>query len=359
MSFAVKILRTQFFLSENNFKMRHLLLSLKALLLVFCLSVNSIAAEQNSLLNFAINDRLPAMNLPLVDTNQNSMSTDNGNPTVIMFFGLSPAFRSKRSLNLVEILNNIKPGFTDRVNFAAVYSENKVIDTVQQFIADGLFTFPVFNDSDKSIYNRYGLFMLPLAIIINQQGKLHAVIPYTHMIDEIITNNLKLLLGDFTKEEFLETLKPNENIVRSKEEKEYIRRVNYGRVMMARKIYPAAMREYNTASKILPKRIEAITGLGFAQLATKKLQKAESSFKKALTINSDNDEAIAGLGLTLFKMKKYDQSLSVLENASISADQKIDVIISLAEIYEMKGNMSKSIRLNKLAVKKLMGQFYN
>jgi tetratricopeptide (TPR) repeat protein len=222
---------------------------------------------------------------------------------------------------------------------------------------DGLITIPVLNDAKKMVYRRYGVFMLPLAIIADAEGRLQSVIPYTANINEIIDNNLKLLLGDWTLKQFKNSLTTPTNFSKTKEEKAYIRRVNYGRVMSARHMYSAALREFNTARKIMPQATEALIGIGQVQLELKKWEKSAKSFKEALAIDKESDQALAGLGLALYKGGDEERALPILENALISENQDLEVIVSLAEIYEKKGNIAKAIRLNKLAITLLQNRF--
>lgn len=316
------------------------------------------ASEDNSLLNFQHGDTLPSFALPSLATGKEfSVKTADGKPTVLMFFSVTPPFRGKRSLSLAEEMTKLNKQFDNRVNFLAIFSDDQFQDQAKQYVKEGIISIPVLDDSYRKIYNRYGVFMLPIAIIISPEGKLHAVIPFTYGINEIIANNLKFLLGDFTQEQLKESFVTKQNIVKTKEEKEYIRRVNYGRVMFQRRMFPAAIREFTTALKIVPKPIEALVGIGFVQMTDAKYEEAEKSFLKALELDKDNDEAVAGYGLVLYRKGAIDKALPHLENALISQEQNVDVIIALGEIYEQRGDISKAMRLNKLAVKRLMQDF--
>lgn len=317
------------------------------------------AATSHELINFKENTKLPAFTLPnLTSGKEVVFETASGKPSVLMFFSVTPEFRERRSLSLAEVMTKLNAEFKGRVNFAAVFSDDQDQESVKRYIKDRLITTPVLDDGKRQVHDRYGLFMLPLAILIGGDGTLQAVVPYTFNIDEILANNLKFLLGDWSKEQWQESFKPQQNIVRSKEEKEYIRRVNYGRVMLDRQMFGAALREFMTASKIMPTALEANVGLGQVQLATDKLDQAEEAFRKALAIDKDSDEALSGLGLVLYKKGSLDQAIPILENALISAEPQLEVVMALADFYEKKGQIDKAIRLNKLAVSKLLKRLY-
>ncbi|MDA8160379.1 MAG: tetratricopeptide repeat protein [Desulfobacteraceae bacterium] len=309
----------------------------------------------HELINFKDNSKLPPFVLPeLTNGKETHFETASGRPAVLMFFSLSPAFREERSLKLAAALDKLQGEFKGRVNFAALLANDQSAEATKEDIASRKITIPVLDDGKHQVYDRYGVFMTPLAILIGKDGSLQAVVPYTSNIDDILANNLKFLLGEISKEQLQEALKPPQNVVLSPQQKEYIRRVNYGRVMLERKMLVAAQREFMTAAKIMPNAIEAQIGLGRVLFASGQTEQAEEAFQRALKIDKDSDEALAGLGLALFKTKAYDRAVPILENALLSPDPNLDVILDLADYYEKNGNITKSIRLNKLAIAKLM-----
>jgi len=309
----------------------------------------------HELINFKENTKLPPFSLPDLATGSTvSFNPGGGKPSVLIFFSIAPAFREQRSLDLAQVGAKLNTDFGGRIQCYGIFSDTQGSESVKKYLRDKIITIPVLHDSKREVYDQYGVFMMPLAVLIAGDSTLQAVIPYTATIGETLSNNLKLLLGDWSKEQLQDSLKPQENISRSPEEKEYIRRVNYGRVMLKRQMHGAALREFSTALKIMPKAIDAHIGLGNVQAATQKLDEAEQSYRKALEIDKESDEALAGLGLVLYKKGSLDKAIPILENALISPDPQLEVIVSLADFYEKNGQIAKAIRLNKLAVSKLM-----
>lgn len=312
-------------------------------------------AAPHELINFKENTKLPSFSLPELSTGKAvSFNTSTGKPSVLIFFSVTPAFREKRSLDLAQVLSKLNDDFQGRVQCYGIFSDNQGSGIIKEHLRNQIITIPVLDDGKREVYDRYGVFMMPLAIVISGDGTLQAVVPYTVSIGDLLANNLKFLLGDWTKEQWQNSFKPEQNISRSPEEKEYIRRVNYGRVMLGKKMHGAATREFMTALKILPKAIDAYIGLGNVQYALQKFDQAEQSYRKALEIDKDSDDALSGLGLALFQKGAVDQAIPILENALISPNPQLEVIVSLAEYYEKKGQIAKAIRLNKLAVSKLI-----
>jgi Flp pilus assembly protein TadD len=170
----------------------------------------------------------------------------------------------------------------------------------------------------------------------------------------IVEGNIKYLLGELDKDQLVKTLKPKEKEVKSDQEKEYIRRINYGRIMYGKKMYGQAIREFSTAVKLMPQLVEAHIDLGYALMASKKYEEAEGSFNEALKINAESDNAIAGLGLSYYHRGNTELAFAELEKAFIAPNPRLEVIIALAEMYEERGIDEKANRLNKLAVTRLM-----
>ncbi len=309
-----------------------------------------VQANQSSLLHYKLNALLPAFQLNRIDgTGQDGLSAD-GRPSVIMFFSTTPSFRATRAIKLAEILTTLNKKFQRRVDFMAIYSGRGNIKKLSDYITKGLINIPILDDRNQEIYRRYGVFMLPIALITDQHNRLQAIVPYTAGIERIIGNNLKFILGEWDLKRFKKSLSPRGNQGKSKKEKAYIRRINYGRVMLARGIYSAALREFNTAAQIMPGSIEAVIGRGQVLVKMKKWRQAVTVFRQALKFSKDSDNALSGLGFSLYKLGDTKQAFPILENALICPKPSIEVILALADIYEKKENFSKALRLNKLAI---------
>jgi tetratricopeptide (TPR) repeat protein len=318
----------------------------------------ALAEDIGVLRNFKRGETLPRLELQTVkNMTSHSFTPGSGKPSVIMFFSVRPEFRKKRALALLSTLSDLSDKYKTKLDVIAVFSDAQKVNTVRDFMEKSNIKLRVFYDKNKNIYNTYGVFMMPLIVLADADGKLHEIIPYTYEIRKILEGNIMLLLGEWDNAQLTESLKPKKNISKSKEEKEYIRRINYGRIMYSKKMYSQATREFSTAIKLMPQLIEAHVDLGFALLKTKKYDKAEVSFRTALKINPDSDEAIAGIGLAYYRRGDIDTALTELEKAFIAPIPRLEVILALADIYEQKGLNEKANRLNKLAVARLMTMY--
>jgi tetratricopeptide (TPR) repeat protein len=319
---------------------------------------NAYPIESGTLQNYKQGEELPPIQLPTVNDNtMTSFVPGNGKPALIMFFSVRPEFRKKRSLALLSAISEIADNYMARIAVVGIFSDDKGLETVIEYMEKSSIRIKVLHDEDKAIHDKYGVFMMPIVILADKEGKLREVIPYTYNIRDIVEGNVKYLLGIWNKKQLAESLKPRKTVVKSKQEKEYIRRINYGRLMQSKKMYGSAIREFSTAVRLMPNKIEGHIGLGFALLKSKKYDRAEASFRKALMINPDSDDAIAGLGLTYYGRGETELALKELEKAFISEKPMLDVIVTLAEIYEQKGMNDKANRLNKLAVSILMKMY--
>lgn len=329
---------------------------LAILLTILLLCQGYDTASANTLRTFKKGDKLPGFSLSLLDENRTYSFTPGatGKPAALMFFAINPTFRKVRALALLSELEQLAAMYIKNVDFISVYCDDREKQTVTDYMKYKNLHMPVLADPQRAIYNKYGVFMMPLVLIIGRDGSLHEIIPYTFNIRELVEGNLKLLLGKWSEEEFQESLNPKEIAQKSEKEKEYIRRVNYGRIMVSRKMYSQAIREYNTAVKLMPDSAKAYIGLGFAFNAVKQWVKAEKVFKKALSLETDNDEAVAGLGLALHGKGETDNALNYLKIASTVPRPKLEVIIALAKIYERQGNLPKAVKYYNESVNRLL-----
>lgn len=332
------------------------LLGLSVLMPLCCPSAWAEETEKATLRNFKSGDKLPAFTLDTIDGQRGKTFTpgNDDKPSMIIFFSIRPEFRQKRSLALLNAMAAVIDQYKNKIEIVGVFSDDQGAETVKDYIKPFASKITVYNDPKKTVNDRYGVFMMPLAVMIKGNGTLHEVIPYTYNIRELIGGNFKLLLGEWTKDQLQESLIPTEEAAKSAEEKEYIRRVNYGKIMMGKQMHSQAVREFSNAIKLMPKAIEAHLELGFAYIALKDWAKAEEIFKKAQSIDKESDGVIAGLGLAYYGKGDTNQALRELESAFIAPEPRLEVIIALADIYEKKGDNTKANRLNKLAISRLM-----
>ena len=318
------------------------------------------AGEENaSLRNYKYGEKLPPFTLETMNGQGRKTFTPGagGKPSLIIFFSVRPEFRQKRSLALLSAMAATVDQYKGRIEVVGVFSDDQGEKVVREYSKPFANKITLYNDAAKEVNDRYGAFMMPLAVMATGEGKLHEVIPYAYNIRELIDGNFKLLLGEWNKAQLQASLVPPENSAKSEDEKEYIRRVNYGKIMQGKQMFTQAVREFSNAVKLMPQEIAAHLEMGFTYLALKDWAKAEDSFKKALAIEKESDGAIAGIGLALYGKGDTERALPELENALIAPEPRLEVIIALAEIYEKKGDNTKANRLNKLAISRLMALY--
>ena len=299
---------------------------------------------------------MPAFTLPILATGQRFAFDPGGQirPTAIFFFSINPKFRRGRALALLSELAAMSARFRGRADILAIYEDKRDADTVRRFIE----TLPekpqVLTDGKNEVYDRYGVFMMPIVVILAPGGKLHEVIPYTYGIKRIIEANLLFLVGDISRDELKKRLAPRKNRNLSPEERQFVRRLNYARVLERKKLYEQALREYQKAARLAPKRAEGFVGMGFMNLELKRYKEAAENFSHARRLDPDSDDAVAGQGLLLYRTGDHEKALPLLENAFITPEPRLEVMLALAAIYEEKKEMDKAVRMNKLVVQKLL-----
>jgi hypothetical protein len=299
---------------------------------------------------------MPAFTLPALESGRPFGFSPSAakRPTAIFFFSINPRFRRNRALALLSELASMSARYRGRADIMAIYEDDRDTDTVRKFIESLPERPQVLTDAKNRVYDRYGVFMMPIVVLLAPGGRLHEVIPYTYGIKRIIEANLQFLVGDIDKEELARLLAPKKNRNLPPEQRELIRRLNYARVLENKKLYEQALREYQKAAKLAPRRPEGFVGMGFMNMELKRYRAAAENFRAARRLDPESDGAVAGEGLLLYRTGDHDKALPLLENAFITPEPRLEVMLALAAIYEEKGRMDKAIRMNKLVVQRLL-----
>lgn len=116
-----------------------------------------------------------------------------------------------------------------------------------------------------------------------------------------------------------------------------------------KKRYNSALKEYDKAIEIDPKRAEAYFFRGRIYIYLKKYKNAEANLKKAVELKPDYAEAYTNLGWISSLRKDYDQSIRYM-NRSIELNPKSAwAYFFRGGIYFRKGDMERALSDAKTA----------
>lgn len=313
------------------------------------------AAEAKPLRHFDINDQLPAFTLPELNAATPPRTFDpasTGKPAVILFFTASNEFHERKAAEILETFAMLVKKYGSRADFSLIYSGDRGMDNIAAKLQEKQISLTILHDRDETVYNLLGVYVMPVAIITSKTGSIEQVVPHTHNMTELIEGNLLVSLGDRSAEEQQQNLE-SENLDKSPEEKTFQRRLNYGRVMMARQMYPQAAREFASAIELMPAVEVTYTELGFAHIGMKDWDLARQNFSASLERNRASKEAAAGLALTLYHLGDIEAALPGLEAAGAAEAPRPEILIALADIREQKGDLQQALKMYKTALSRL------
>jgi Tfp pilus assembly protein PilF len=99
--------------------------------------------------------------------------------------------------------------------------------------------------------------------------------------------------------------------------------------------YAAALRVLQDASKLEPKNPELFSNMGVAYMGKEEPNRAEESFKKALSLDKDFNDARLNLGVLYIRQKRYPEAEQTLRAAAkdLAYDKGFQVAFQLANLY--------------------------
>lgn len=108
-----------------------------------------------------------------------------------------------------------------------------------------------------------------------------------------------------------------------------------------------ALKLINDTLKPGPHAAKAYSLNGEIWTRTNQYERAEKSFKQALSYEADYPAALGGLGRLYLKMKKYGEAIAQFELLNKKAPQNLDRLVNLGDAYLGKGDEQKAEELYK------------
>jgi len=159
-------------------------------------------------------------------------------------------------------------------------------------------------------------------------------------------------------EEFEKSLKnaPTfEMQIKNTREKNWVNQFNAGVGKLNKNDVDGAIKNFETATLIDPKRVEAYKTLGIAYTRQNELERAKENFSKVLEFEPDNKDAINGLAGIYFQLKEYQQVVDLEQKVLNANPDDKDAIANLALAYDFLGDRDQARQTYKTALEKNPG----
>ena len=330
--------------------MRRMLSVAGSLFLVFLLSAGQSGAF--AFRSIEVGSEAPDFTLPSVDGKQVSLNFYDGKIVILMLWATDTESKEERSIDLLRTLESVyQEHKNEGVVVLAVNCDNDAKKKVAGIIEQTGITYPVLLDEKAEVYGSYGVFILPTVGVIGKDGTLKGAFGYTHDIDKIVDGEIQVLLGLKTREELEKELAPEEVVEKSKELKDAERHFNLGRVMVERRLFDQAKKEFEKAAEFDPNRVDVRVELGILLVKTGEYDEALTQLVKALELDPDSAKAHSGVGLAYLHKGQLDEAIDELEWASEINPRSARTFYQLGIAYEKKGDRVKALEQYKKALR--------
>jgi len=296
----------------------------------------------------------PAPGFTMKDTAGKDVSlSDSAGKVVVVIFVRADQNSEKALADLQKISDKYAQ---KGVTVMGILSETNQLNQMTEVIAKEKITFPVLIDEGRQTYGAWGTFLYPSTGVLDKQGMLlkHVSSWSRNYLDDV-EGNVRLALGEISKEHLEEILNPKDKEKMSPELKKAERHMLAGQRMVERKLFDKAADEYAQAVEADPNFAEAKVRYGFLLLKTGDVPKATELFKKAVELEPKNEDAAAGLGASMVAAGEVDKGIEMIEASLKTNTKPARAHFELGKAYEKKGAFDKAALHYKKAVEDLSG----
>ena len=303
--------------------------------------------------NVAEGQQAPDFTLKDTAGNDVSLSGTAGKVVVVVFFKPDQKSSQEALADLAKIYGRYK---TKGVEVLAIMSEMEERGDLKAFMDKEKIIFPVLIDQGRKVYGQWGAFLYPTTAVLGKDGKVFAHIPsHNRKYSELVEGNVRVMLGEITKEKLEEELNPKEAQQLTPEQKKAERHMMLGQKLLERKLVDKASAEFAEAVAADPNLAEARASYGFTLLKLGDAAKAQDNFSKAIALNPKTDDAKCGLGASYVALGEVDKGIEVLEEALKVNPKPARTHFELAKAYEKKGALDKAAEHYRKAIEEMSG----
>jgi tetratricopeptide (TPR) repeat protein len=235
-----------------------------------------------------------------------------GKPLLLVFWGGDMASKKKRSVLSLKAVEGLLPYLKkNEVSVLVVDMQSDTKEMVDDVVSLSGLTLPVYSDASRTVYGKYGLYILPSFLMVDADGKVSCGLGYSKDIAQRLRGTVDVLLGIKTAAELAKELNPEmkevpENILSA------MRRMNMGVVLENKGMPEGAIEEYLAALELNPDLYQARVKLGCLYMEGDALDNAVKELEGGLEGDSKSLEAEICLARVSAKMGEVDEALEDL-----------------------------------------------
>lgn len=278
-----------------------------------------------------------------------SFSELKGRPFITIFWGADLPAKEKRSIQTLQDIQSLLPFFQQReIRLISVNIQGDGPDIIKGVFSASKSSFPIFLDQKKQAYENLGIYVMPAILLVDREGKVRSGLGYSPDMVERLKGEVKIMLGEKSKEQVQEDLNPVME-EESLEEKAANQHFNLALVMAKRGLPDTAIREFLKALAVNPEMQQAHIELGCLYLEIGDWGKAEAEIIQGLQALPDSLEGKICRGQILSEKGQQDEAIKEFKALLKEFPELSQVYYHLGKVFEKQGQFGDAMSTMKEA----------
>ncbi len=311
--------------------------------------------------NLRVGDKITPFTLNDLDGNEVNIEDYKGKLLIFNFFQIDQEKSQKALKALVGMYKEFKE---KDVQFIAVTSQVDQIEAVKKFKDENGVDFPILIDGEKTVYQSFGIFVMPVTTLIDKEFKIeYEYSSFMMGFENEVGGRLKVALGEMTQEEYEKSTKQTVIAERSSEEKSAVKKLGQAELLIARGRPDEALKLLEEVVTLDSTIAKAHVLLGDALLKKGKFEEATTEYNKVKEMVKKMSPmakaADVGLGAVLALTGELDKAQKILSMSAMINPNPISAAKAyywLGYIAEQKGDLKSAVKHYKKAVEKLLSK---
>jgi tetratricopeptide (TPR) repeat protein len=327
-----------------------------SLFLLLLLSLPGITSPSSAFAfrTLEIGKKVPEIQLKDVDGKEFILSSAQGKKLVILFWGADTPVKEKRSLSIMNRLEDIYRRFKgEGLEFISIISDPDSKEKVKNLRQRHAWTHPALLDEKREVYMNYGVYILPTVGILDQERKLLKALPFTHSLEEDANGEILVAMGKKTAEQLERERHPKETLLPENKRKAQ-NHFSLGRNLLEKGSTERAKEEFKKAIDLDPDHGEALVSLGRVCLKEKNPKEAILFFERGVSLNPLLRQGHIGIALALESMGERSKAIEKLEGLLKDHIDTPEIHYHLGRFYEKEGQNERALLEYKKALQSLL-----
>ncbi len=211
-------------------------------------------------------------------------SAELHHPLILIFWGADIDTKRQRAATVLDLLQDNLPFYSQRqVEVAAVFVQPEQLGNAAAVLASRRLDFPVYVDTLSHSFDKLGVYVMPSFLIVDQEGRVHRGVSYSHNLDAILPGEVQVMLHEKSRAELNSELHP-EVVEKSGAERRGRIDYHYALNLIQRRRSDLALEKLDMALEKIPDFPPALIEKGCLLIKKEKLQEAHDLLERGLAL---------------------------------------------------------------------------